>query len=255
MGSDDRRRLGMPSLVVILILLTATVSVLAAQKPTLAPNQNHVVLAANDASELQKGLDGASSMGLRVLFGSHDGVFLSRSQVPDPTGTYRAIRENSSDRLERALNAAGEQSFRLIPATLTRSETGTVAVVRRAAGVVTPYRYRVVPSDDGLARNIRDLALKGFSFVGVFTQQSGMAATVLGRPGRLYAVLEASGGESISATMPRGSEYRMVSACSERQRRKRNSIRRQVRGTRSWADEFGNRPDVDAESYFILLEN
>ena len=23
----------------------------------------------------------------------------------------------------------------------------------------------------------------------------------------------------------------------------------------SWADEFGNRPDVDAESYFILLEN
>jgi hypothetical protein len=70
----------------------------------------------------------------------------------------------------------------------------------------------VVPSNDGLERNIRDLALKGFSIVGVFTQQSGMAATVLGRPGRLYAVLEASGGVSISTTMPPGSEYRMISA-------------------------------------------
>jgi hypothetical protein len=211
MCSNDRRRLGMPSLAVILAVLTA-VSMLAAQKPTIAPDQNHVVLVAYNRSALQAALDRASSAGLHVLFGNYEGVFLSRVQVPDPPGAYRAIRENSTDRLEQALNEVGEQSFRLIPATLTRSQTGTVAVVRRAVGVVTHYRYRVVPSNDGLEKNIRDLASKGFSLVDVFTQQSGMAATV-GRPGRLYAVLEASGGVSTSntTTFP-GSQYRMVSA-------------------------------------------
>jgi hypothetical protein len=150
-------------------------------------------------------------MGLHVLFGSHEGVFLSRARPADG-GAYRAIRENSSDRLERALNTAGEQSFRLIPATLTRSEKGRIVVMRRATGVVTPYRYRVVPCNDGLEDAIRDLAFKGFSIVGVFTQQSGMAATVLGRPGRLYAVLEASGGVPITnATTPPGTQYRIVS--------------------------------------------
>ena len=74
----DDRRLGMPTLVVILVLATAA-SMPAAQKPTIARNQNHVVLAADDASALQEALDGASSMGLHVLFGSHEGVFLSRA--------------------------------------------------------------------------------------------------------------------------------------------------------------------------------
>jgi hypothetical protein len=46
----------MPPLVVILVVATAA-SMPAAQKPTIAPNQNHVVLAADDASALQKALD------------------------------------------------------------------------------------------------------------------------------------------------------------------------------------------------------
>ena len=208
---SNRRRLGMPCSVVVLAVLTAG-SLLAEQQPTGTLNQNHVLLAAYNASALEGALNGASSMGLHVLFGSHDGVFLSRVEAQDP-GAYRAIRENDSDRFERALNAAGEQSFRLIPATLTRSDSGTVAVVRRTPGTVTPFRYRVIPATDGLDKNMRGLALKGFSIVGVFTQQSGMAATVLGRPGRLYAVLEASGGASTSsATPPRSGQYRTVSA-------------------------------------------
>jgi hypothetical protein len=102
----------MPVLVVILGVPTA-VSMPAAQKPTFAPNQNHVVLTANNPSALQTALDAASTAGLHVLFGSLEGVFLSRVRVPEPPGTYRVIRENSSDRLKRALNTAGEQSFRL----------------------------------------------------------------------------------------------------------------------------------------------
>jgi hypothetical protein len=210
MCCNDRRQLEMPALVVVLAVLTAA-SLLAAQKPTIAANPNHVVLAAHNLPALQTALDGATTAGLHVLFASHDGVFLSRIQLPDPPVAYRAIRENSGDRLERALNAAGEQAFRLIPATLTRSEAGTVAVVGRASGVITPYRYRVVASDDGLETNIRDLALKGFSIVGVFTQQSGIV-TVLGRPGRMYVVLEAPSGMLTSNTAPPGDGYRTVSA-------------------------------------------
>ena len=212
MRSDDRHRLGVPRWVLSVVLVATTVSALTAQKPTIAPNRNHLVAAANDASGLQRALEGASSIGMHVMFGSHDGVLLSRAQVPDSPSAYRAIRENRSDRFERALNAAGEQSFRLMPTTLTRSDRGTRAVTRRVAGAAR-YRYRVVPATDGMTKIIQDLALKGFSLVGVFTQQSGMASTVLGRPGRLYAVLEASDGVSTShaATTP-ASHYRVVSA-------------------------------------------
>jgi hypothetical protein len=195
---------------VIPAVLTAAAS-LTAQQLTPASNQNHLVVAADDARTLQTALDRASSAGLHVLFGRDDGVFLSRAQAPDAPGVYRAIRENSSDRLERALNAAGAQSFRLIPTTLTRSEGGTTAVAQRAAGVTTSYRYRVIPAD-GMEPDARDLAMNGFSIVGVFTQQSGMA-TVLGRPGRLHVVLEASADPSTAnGKTASGSQYRVVSA-------------------------------------------
>ena len=165
-------------------VLPALVGALFAQNLTIRPNQTHFVVASENTSAMQAALETGTSAGLQVVFGSHRGVFLAR--IPGSGGpvAYRAISEGNADRVERALNIAGQQGFRLIPATLTRAETGNVAVMRRSAEG-SLYRYRVVPFNDGFENN-----LQGSSLIGVFTQQSGIAS--LGRPGRLYAVLEIS---------------------------------------------------------------
>ena len=195
----------------IATLLTATMVSLWAQKVTIAPNQNHLFLSSDKPSTLQLALDQAASSGLHVVFGSNQGVFLTRVSTGAPGG-YRPIADNRVDEFERALNAGGEQGFRVVPETLTRSGNNTLTVMRRAPGGATPYRYRVLASDDAFEKNLSDLASKGFSLVGVFTQQSGMAAS-LGRPGRLHAVLESSGsGTAANTPVPAGGPFRVVSA-------------------------------------------
>lgn len=210
-NSNHRWRLTPVLAGVIISMLAATV-ILEAQKRSIAPSQNHVVLFGNNQSALQTALDSASSAGLRVLFGSHEGLFFSRDHAPESPVAYQAVREDNTDRLERALNAAGAQGFRLIAGTLFRAPRATVAILHRTSGASTRYRYRVLQANDVVEGNLRDVVVNGSSVVGVFTQQSGMAASVLGRPGRFYVVLENSSGDAASATVTlSGRQHRVVS--------------------------------------------
>ena len=196
--------------VVTAVVLITTMATLWAQKIPIDPAQNHLFVLADKTSTLQMLLDQAASSGLHVLFGSDQGVFLTRAATNDAPGAYRPIAANGTQEFERALNGGGEQGFRVIPATLTRSGNDTVAIMRRAPGGPTPSRYRVLAADDGFDKNLTDLASKGFVSIGVFTQQSGMAAQ-LGRPGRLYVVLEAVDGTASEALPAASGRLRVLS--------------------------------------------
>ena len=101
----------------------------------------------------------------------------------------RRARENGSDGTDHGAGGLG-LLIGVPPHSCDAHEIGNGNSRGRASGggVVTPIAIEWCPPMTAWKRNIRDLALKGFSFVGVFTQQSGMAATVLGRPGRLHSL-------------------------------------------------------------------
>jgi hypothetical protein len=193
------------------IVLTTTVGTLWAQNRSIAPNQNALFLLADQTAALQMALDEAASSGLSVVFGSNQGIYFRRDATKQ--SAYRPVAHKRTEDFERALNGAGQQGFRAMPETLTISGYDAPVIMRRARDAgSSPIRYRVLASDDKLDKNLSDAAAKGFLPIGVFTRQSGMAE-MLGRPGRMYVVLEAlSGGAAANASMATGSRYRRLSA-------------------------------------------
>jgi hypothetical protein len=183
----------MRPILMIALLINTTVAAGSAQTVKLDPNQNHLFLVADKAATLQPHLDQGAAHGLQVIFGNNQGIYLRRVEGQGSPEAYRAIMDDSTQDFEKGLNAEGERGYRVIPTTLTRAGNNSVAIMRRRGEDSTAFRYRVLPSDDALEKKLGDLRSKGFSVIGVFTQQSGMAAA-MGRPGRMHVVLEASGG-------------------------------------------------------------
>jgi hypothetical protein len=201
----------MGRIVVATILLAAAVAAPRAQKVTASLEQGHQLLLADNTSKLQAALDQAASQGLHVVFGRDQGLYLRRPGSSDGPGTYRPIADDRPEDFEKALNMAGAQGFRLLPTTLTRSGGNTLGVMQRVSGTPIVYRYRVIPSSDALDKELGDLASSGLRPIGVFTQQSGMAAS-LGRPGRMYAVVEGADGPTSPGAAPAAAiRYRALS--------------------------------------------
>ena len=169
----------------------------------IPPEQDFLFVVGDKASAFQTALGEAAAGGLEAVLAAGQGLLMTRSATAS-TWTYKPILSNISS-FENELNAAGAQGFAALPSTLTKAGDQPFVIMRRAPNDADPRAYRVLERDDAFENKIADLASKGFSTIGVFAHLSGMAAR-LGRPGRLYAVLQAGGGQPVAA-----SQFRVVS--------------------------------------------
>lgn len=207
MTSSNRRLLGVAAAVAFV-----TTTGLRAQTPKIAPNQNYLFITADQASRLQAALDQAAGSGLEVVFGSNQGVFLKRTPDGAAPRAYWPIITGRVAAFEKELNAGGEQGFMVLPQTLTSFGRDVVVIMGRASGDSSKRSYRVLEWDGAFDKNLSQLTAKEFRPIGVFAQQSGMAAQ-LGRPGRLHVVLQTKAEGTMSkATAPASGWLRQVSA-------------------------------------------
>ena len=175
----------------------------ASAQTKIPPEQDYLFVLGDMAGAFQTALGEAAAGGLEPVLAAGQGVLLIRTATAG-TWTYQPILSNISS-FEKELNAAGAQGFAALPSTLTKAGGHPFVIMRRAPNEADPRAYRVLERDDAFESNMAALVSKGFTTIGVFAHLSGMAAQ-LGRPGRLYAVLQAGVSQPVAA-----SQFRVVS--------------------------------------------
>jgi hypothetical protein len=184
-------------------LFVAAVCAGASAQTKIPPEQDYLFVLADKASAFQTALGEGAASGLEAVLAAGQGVLMARTPTAS-TWTQNPILSNISS-FEKELNAAGARGFAALPSTLTKAGDQLFVIMRRAPNDANPRAYQVLERDDAFEKNMADLGSKGYSTIGVFAHLSGMAAR-LGRPGRLYAVLQAEAGQPVAAA-----QFRVVS--------------------------------------------
>jgi hypothetical protein len=107
--------------VVLAVLLSVAASASWAQRISIGPDQRYLLLATQRTATMQAELDEAAAAGFRIVAGSPAAaemvLFLERVTEPPDTYTYRLLATSRTSTMERELNDAAAEGFRLLPQT------------------------------------------------------------------------------------------------------------------------------------------
>lgn len=172
-------------LVLPLILLTS-VSTLAQGKLKIDPESQYLLLATVKTSTMQKELDEASAQGFRIISAasscgqSEMVLFLERvTQAPD-TYKYRLLATTRTSTMEKELNQAAQEGFRLLPRTITAKEgflsNEIVSVLEQAPKSNKRYEYRLLATNrtSTLQKEVAQSETDGFVLVGLVGRGENM---------------------------------------------------------------------------------
>jgi hypothetical protein len=144
------------------LVLVASGDVARAQKVPIDPSQRYLLLAAQRTGTMQTELDAAAAQGFRVVASSpsSDGemvLFLERVTQPPQTYSYRLLATTRTSTMEKELNTAAAEGFRLLPMTaMAQASAGrrilggglagseVIVVVERAPDDRQRYEYRLL---------------------------------------------------------------------------------------------------------------
>src|SRR6185503_12447447 len=140
-------------LVLPVILLTA-VSAVAQGKLKIDPESRYLLLSTVKTSTMQKELDEASAQGFRIISSasscnqSEMVLFLERVTESPNTYKYRLLATSRTSTMEKELNQAAQEGFRLLPRTITAKEgflaNEIVSVLELAPKSTKRYQYRLL---------------------------------------------------------------------------------------------------------------
>jgi hypothetical protein len=173
------------TLVLPLILLTA-VSTVAQKKLKIDPENRYLLLATVKTSTMQKELDEASAEGFRIVSAasscgqSEMVLFLERvTQAPD-TYKYRLLATSRTSTMEKELNQAAQEGFRLLPRTITAKEgflsNEIVSVLEQAPKSTKRYQYRLLATSrtSTLQKEVAQSESDGYVLVGLVGRGENM---------------------------------------------------------------------------------
>ena len=108
----------------LLVLLPAA----EANKLKIDPEQRYLLLATTRTSTMQKELDKAAAQGFIIRAGSPTrgtemALFLERAAEPPDTYTYSLLATTRTSTMEKELNQAAQEGFRLLPQTMIAKKT------------------------------------------------------------------------------------------------------------------------------------
>src|SRR4028118_557824 len=115
---------------VLPLILLAAVSIAAQGKLKIDPENRYLLLSTVKTSTMQKELDEASALGFRIISAasscgqSEMVLFLERVAQPPDTYKYRLLATTRTSTMEKELNQAAQEGFRLLPRTSTAEEGG-----------------------------------------------------------------------------------------------------------------------------------
>jgi hypothetical protein len=172
---------------VIAIWLTALTSLAVAQgKLKINPEDRYLLLSTIKTSTMQKELDEAAAQGFRVIASSSSCgqseavLFLERVAQPPDTYQYRMLATTKTGTMQKELNEAAKDGFRLLPRT-TMAKDGflskeIVLMLERAPKVEKRYEYLLLATSltSTLQKEVTAAGGNGFVMVGLVSRGENM---------------------------------------------------------------------------------
>ena len=168
------------------LILLAAVSTVAQSKLKIDPENNYLLLSTVKTSTMQKQLDEASAQGFRIIASaascgqSEMVLFLERVTQPPDTYKYRLLATTRTSTMEKELNHAAQEGFRLLPRTITAKEgfltNEIVAVLEQAPKSSKRYQYRLLATSrtSTLQKEVAQSEGDGFVLVGLVGRGENM---------------------------------------------------------------------------------
>jgi hypothetical protein len=173
------------TLVLPLILLTA-VSTVAQSKLKIDPENRYLLLSTVKTSTMQKELDEASGLGFRIISAasscgqSEMVLFLERVTQPPDTYKYQLLATTRTSTMEKELNQAAQEGFRLLPRTITAKQgflsNEIVSVLEQTPKSSKRYQYRLLATSrtSTLQKEVAQAEADGFVLVGLVGRGENM---------------------------------------------------------------------------------
>jgi hypothetical protein len=176
-------------------LVLALVPAALAQKSQIDPNQRYLLLSTQRTATMQTELSEAAAQGFRVVAGSPTTgsemlLFLERVTQPPETYTYRLLATTRPSTMQRELNQAAAEGFRLLPQTaILKGEVGSrilssgrrdsgeiVVVMERAPKAEKQYEYKLLATQatGTVQKEVSEAAAAGFVLVGLVSRDEHM---------------------------------------------------------------------------------
>jgi hypothetical protein len=173
------------SILLPLILLT-TISTAAQSKLKIDPESRYLLLSTVKTSTMQKELDEASAQGFRIVSAasscnqSEMVLFLERVTKAPDTYKYKLLATTRTGTMEKELNLAAREGFRLLPRTITAKEgfltNEIVSVLEQAPKSSKRYEYRLLATSrtSTLQKEVSQAEGDGFVLVGLVGRGENM---------------------------------------------------------------------------------
>jgi hypothetical protein len=158
-----------------------------AQSSRIDPDQRYLLLATTKTATMQKELDEASAQGFRVVASSTTSgvemvLLLERPVQPSDTYKYKLLATTRTSTMQKELNEAAAEGFRLIPSTMISKKQPVFGVEEVVLLLERPpksdrrYEYKLLATTrtSTLQKEIMDSQVAGFILVGVVSRGEHM---------------------------------------------------------------------------------
>lgn len=168
------------------IILFTAVSTVAQGKLKIDPENRYLLLSTIKTSTMQKELDEASAQGFRIVSAASSCgqaemvLFLERVTKAPDTYKYRLLATTRTSTMEKELNQAAQEGFRLLPRTITAKEglftNEIVSVLEQAPKSTKRYEYKLLATHrtSTLQKEVGQSESDGFVLVGLVGRGENM---------------------------------------------------------------------------------
>src|SRR5262245_35318040 len=162
--------------ILLSVALLSSISIVeAGDKLKVAPDQRYLMLATAKTSTMQKELDEAAEQGFRILMSSPTStwemaILLERKAQPPDNFNYRLLATTRTGTLQKELNEAAKDGYRLLPRTIIAKSqivlgVEVVLVLELAPKSDKRFEYKLLATTNAtkLQKEVTDAEAEGFS--------------------------------------------------------------------------------------------
>jgi len=192
------RRLRIDQIALLLTVALILGAYADAQKPKFNTEQRYLLLATKKTGTMQKELGEAAAVGYRVVVGSPTSgsemaVLLERVATPPDTYQYKLLATTRTGTMEKELNEAAVQGFRLLPRTMISkvdvsmfsSGPEIVVLMEKAPNSKKFYHYKLLATTltSTLQKEITQSLADGYTLAGMVSRGEHMVIMEKESPG------------------------------------------------------------------------
>ena len=170
----------------LMLLIIASCSICPAQKSKVEEDLQYKLLATTRTSTMQKELDETAAKGYRILVGSPTSgtemaIFLTRETTADAPYKYKLLATTRTGTMQKELNEAAAEGFRLLPRTMIAKAqllggVEIVVIMEKPPVVEKKYDYKLLATTltGTLQKEVTQAEKDGYVIVGMVSRGEHM---------------------------------------------------------------------------------